>query len=194
MESYSQITEFGKVLIFLIMGVVFVGFSFLLSRIIAPHKPNAMKNSSYECGEETTGSSWVQFNSRFYVIALIFLLFDVEMVFIFPWATVFSNKELIAADARWGWLSFTEMMIFISILLLGLVYVWRKKDLDWIKPKQLIPTVNNKIPLSAYQELNQKKYIPNSRTEALVPIPETVATATSSEQKPKFVPRFKKQS
>ncbi len=71
MVEVSSITEFGKVLIFLITGLVFVGLAFGLNKIIAPHHPNPEKNSSYECGEETTGNSWIQFNSRFYVIALI---------------------------------------------------------------------------------------------------------------------------
>ena len=192
MAEVSSITEFGKVLIFLITGLIFVGLAFGLNKFIAPHHPNPEKNSSYECGEETTGNSWIQFNSRFYVIALIFLLFDVEMIFVFPWATVFSNQELIATDSRWGWLAFTEMIIFLGILLLGLVYVWRKKDLDWIKPNSILPTVNTTIPLQAYQSINQEKYIPfrNKITikEELVQVIEPEKTS----EKPKFTPRFKK--
>ena len=190
MEEYSQLTEFGKVLIFLIMGIFFVGITFLLSKVIAPHHPNPVKNSSYECGEDAIGSSWVQFNSRFYVIALIFLLFDVEMVFVFPWATVFSDPGLIAADPRWGWLSFIEMMIFISILLLGLVYVWKKKDLDWIKPNQYIPATDNPTPLAAYQAINSKVYVPGSNKQEVKT--ETINTVTETSATPKFVPRFKK--
>src|SRR5690606_9972375 len=123
-------------------------------------KPNEVKNSSYECGEEVIGSSWVQFNSRFYVIALIFLLFDVEMIFIFPWATVFSDQSLIAIDSRWGWLSFFEMMVFILILMLGLVYVWKKKDLNWIRPIIFVPKTDVKIPMIAYEKLNTEEYVP----------------------------------
>lgn len=193
MEEYSQISAFGKVLIFLIMGIVFVMLAFITNKIIAPNKPNPEKNSSYECGEEVIGSSWIQFNSRFYVIALIFLLFDVEMVFIFPWAIVFSDATLIAQDQRWGWLSFTEMLIFISILLLGLVYVWRKKDLDWIKPVLKLPTVDTKIPLSAYQAINEAKYQPglkNKQQENSSVVQEN--NIETEKIKPKFVPRFKK--
>ncbi len=195
MEEYSQITEFGKVLLFLIIGVVLVGVTVLLSKIIAPNNPNPIKNSSYECGEETTGSSWVQFNSRFYVIALIFLLFDVEMIFVFPWATVFSNPELIALDSRWGWLAFTEMIIFIGILLLGLVYVWKKKDLNWIRPSSPLPSVETNIPLTAYELLNDKVYTPQLTTEEV----ENRELADNNVSKttnttPKFVPRFKKTS
>lgn len=188
MEEVSSITEFGKVLIFLITGLLAVGGAFVVNKLISPHHPNPEKNSSYECGEEPTGSSWIQFNSRFYVIALIFLLFDVEMIFVFPWATIFADKELIAIDSRWGWLSFTEMIAFLSILILGLVYVWRKKDLDWIKPNAVAPTVNTAIPLNAYDKINQEKYVPfqNKKTEtAEIQIEAVVA-------KPKFTPRFKR--
>jgi NADH-quinone oxidoreductase subunit A len=114
----SQLSEFGKVFIYLVMGILFVLFTFFLGWLVALKKPNPVKLSSYECGEEPTGTSWIQFNSRFYVVALIFLLFDVEMVFIFPWATIFSQEALIAADSRWGWLSLIEMFLFIGILLI----------------------------------------------------------------------------
>ena len=192
MATVSSITEFGKVLIFLITGLLAVGFAFAVNKLIAPHHPNPEKNSSYECGEEAIGNSWIQFNSRFYVIALIFLLFDVEMVFIFPWAIIFSDKDLIASDSRWGWFAFTEMLIFIGILLLGLVYVWRKKDLEWIKPAMALPKVKTSIPLDAYQQINTEKYIPFKNSVAVkkdewMEKKEEVITA-----KPKFTPRFKK--
>src|SRR5690606_13755775 len=159
-----------------------------ISKIIAPNKPNPEKNSSYECGEEVNSNSWVQFNSRFYVIALVFLLFDVEMIFIFPWSTVFSSQELIAADSRWGWLTFIEMLIFIGILLFGLVYVWRKKDLMWIKPEYVAPKVDTKIPLEAYTAINQQAYIPNSENKQEVLYDATPVNVIAD--KPKFVPRF----
>ena len=86
-----------------------VCFAFFINKLIAPRKPNPEKLTSYECGEEPTGNAWLPFNSRFYVIALIFLLFDVEMVFIFPWAIVFGNHEMNIIDPRWGWLALTEI-------------------------------------------------------------------------------------
>ncbi len=192
MVEANSITEFGKVLIFLITGLLAVGFAFAVNKLIAPHHPNPEKNSSYECGEEATGNSWIQFNSRFYVIALIFLLFDVEMIFVFPWATIFSDKTLIAQDARWGWLAFSEMLIFIGILLLGLVYVWRKKDLEWIKPVSLLPKVNTSIPIAAYQTINQEKYMPfknKSKTQEVLAVEIKVESTIA---KPQFKPRFKK--
>lgn len=96
----------------------------ILQRLIAPSKRGALKDSSYKCGEVPEGSSWVQFNIRFYVIALIFLIFDVEVVILFPWAVVFKDIGLVA---------FVEMLIFLFILTVGLVAVWRCRDLDWVK-------------------------------------------------------------
>jgi NADH-quinone oxidoreductase subunit A len=202
MVEVSQISEFGKILIFLITGIIAVGGLFFANRLIAPDNPTPEKLTSYECGEEPTGNAWLPFNSRFYVIALIFLLFDVEMVFVFPWATVFGNHEIIAADARWGWFSLAEMFIFLGILILGLVYVWVKGDLDWIKPKPVVPVTNANIPASLYDQLNKEqsffKLKEFSLEPALVsaPIATASATATPTEsapiRKPMFKPIFKK--
>jgi NADH-quinone oxidoreductase subunit A len=199
MVEVSQISEFGKILIFLITGIILVGLIFFLNRLIAPNNPTPEKLTSYECGEEPTGNAWLPFNSRFYVIALIFLLFDVEMVFIFPWATVFGSHEIIAADARWGWFSLAEMFIFLGILILGLIYVWVKGDLDWIKPKPVVPTTNTNIPASLYEQINAEQSVFKVREFALEPalvasvVTPTAATAESAPiRKPMFKPTFKK--
>jgi len=118
--------DFANVLVFLIIGVLFVSFTLIFSWIVRPHKPNPGKATSYECGERTIGSSWVRFNIRFYVIALLFIIFDVEILLLFPWAVVY--KEL-------GLIAFIEMLVFVGLLLIGLAYLWKKGDLDWIKPK-----------------------------------------------------------
>jgi len=97
-----------------------------LQWLIAPSNKTKEKLQTYECGEDSEGSAWLQFNIRFYVIALIFLIFDVEVVFLFPWAVVF--KDL-------GMLAMVEMGIFLVILMVGLAYVWVKADLDWVKRK-----------------------------------------------------------
>jgi NADH-quinone oxidoreductase subunit A len=196
MNEASQLTEFGKIFIYIIMGIFFVLFTFFLGWLVAPKKPNPEKLSSYECGEEPRGNSWIQFNSRFYVIALIFLLFDVEMVFIFPWATVFGQEGLIAADPRWGWLSLAEMFIFIGILLIGLVYVWKKGDLNWIKPEPYVPISPAKIPYSFYQQLNDKTYQIKEfslHTEPLE-IEKIKGTSSPTPYKTPFIPKFKRSS
>ena len=103
-----------------------VAVPLFVQSLLAPSKKSKEKLETYECGEESEGSAWLQFNIRFYVIALIFLIFDVEVVFLFPWAVVF--KDL-------GILAMVEMSIFLVILIVGLAYVWVKADLDWAKRK-----------------------------------------------------------
>jgi NADH-quinone oxidoreductase subunit A len=116
--------DFGTVFLFVIIGAILLIVALFLAKILSPSKPSKNKLDTYECGEEAEGSAWVKFNIRYYVIALIFIVFDVEILFLFPWAVVF--KEL-------GWLAFIEMAIFLVILIFGLVYVWKKRDLDWVK-------------------------------------------------------------
>jgi NADH-quinone oxidoreductase subunit A len=172
-----------------------VCFAFFINRSIAPNHPNPEKLTSYECGEEPTGSAWMPFNSRFYVIALIFLLFDVEMVFIFPWAIVFGNHEIIKLDPRWGWFALTEMFIFLGILILGLAYVWRKGDLDWIKPSVTLPTTDSNIPGSLYEKLNREQtdFKVKAFEPELVEVTAVVIPAsTAPMRKPMFKPTFKK--
>ncbi|MDB5134439.1 MAG: NADH-quinone oxidoreductase subunit [Mucilaginibacter sp.] len=175
-----------------------VGFAFFVTRILAPNNPNPEKLTSYECGEDPVGSAWIPFNTRFYVIALIFLLFDVEMVFILPWATVFGNHDISNFDKRWGWLSLTEMFIFLGILILGLVYVWVKGDLNWIKSKPIIPTVNTQVPSSLYEKLNLQQSSFMVKPFTLETKPELTATGSPAAanpapiRKPMFKPTFKK--
>lgn len=194
MDDPGQVTEFGKILIIGVMGVLLVLVTLLLGKIISPKKPTSEKLSTYECGEETIGSSWIAFNSRFYVIALVFLLFDVEMIFIFPWATVFGRPELIAADVRWGWFTLTEMAVFIGILVIGLVYVWRKGDLEWVKSRAVLPRVNVNIPKSAYDKLNREPHRVR-RFEPVTAGPPKAVSSPSGEtevKKPAFKPMFRK--
>lgn len=191
MEEVSQLTEFGKVFLILLVGSAVVSGTLLLSKLLSPSKPNALKLSSYECGEEPSGNAWVQINSRFYVIALVFLLFEVEMIFIFPWSTIFAQKELIGADSAWGWLALIEMFVFVGILLLGLVYVWRRKDLNWIKPKPTPSDVKTAIPLSAYDKINAETYVTKAFSTEPVKTAQEHAVAVSS-PKPAFKPAFKR--
>jgi len=131
-----MVSQFGIVLLFVILGFTFVTIALLAAALVRPSKPNPIKNSTYECGEIPIGETWVRFNVRFYVIAIVFLLFDVEVVFLLPWAIVF--KEL-------GWFAFIEMIVFVAILFAGFVYIWRKGDLDWDKPKPQIPRLEDLV-------------------------------------------------
>ena len=159
MQDTVQISEFGKILVFLVLGVLFILAGYGVNALLSKKKPNPIKNATYECGEETVGNSWVQFNMRFYVIALLFLIFDVEIVFLFPWATVYAAPQFLANIPHWGILSLSEMFVFIGLLLLGLLYVWHKGDLNWLSSKQQIASINTNIPFANYLALNSKKYI-----------------------------------
>jgi NADH-quinone oxidoreductase subunit A len=120
---------FSSVFIFLVVGFIFLAIALILSRLIqAKGKPGIDKYIPYECGEVPEGSAWIRFNIRFYVFALIFIIFDVEIVFLLPWAIVFKKLGLFA---------FVEGLIFIGILIVGLAYVWKKGDLEWVKPGDL---------------------------------------------------------
>ncbi len=121
-----MLTDYAGVLIFLTVGTLFILVSLTLARIFRANDPTPEKLTPYECGEEPEGGAWIQFNIRFYIIALIFIIFDVEIVFLFPWAVVYKSL---------GFFALVEMMIFVSILLVGLAYVWKKGDLEWVKPQ-----------------------------------------------------------
>jgi NADH-quinone oxidoreductase subunit A len=125
-----MLTEFGRVLIFFIVGTLFVAIGMLVAWLLRPHRPYPGKVTTYECGENPLGDTRVRFNIRFYVVALIFVIFDVEVVFLFPWAVVYKNL---------GWFAFVEMVVFLTILFVGYAYVWRKGDLDWDRPTPRIP-------------------------------------------------------
>lgn len=155
--NQGYISEFGEVLLFLIGGVVFILVAFLVSKLIRPSRPNAQKLSTYESGEEPISSAWTQFNIRFYIVALIFILFEVELVFLFPWATVFARKELIEeTNGLWGWFSFAEMLIFIFMLALGLAYAWVSGLLDWVKPEQKASDYQAVVPKNLYDKVNDE--------------------------------------
>lgn len=192
MDDPAQISEYGKILLLAIIGLILVCATMFAAKVISPKKPNPVKLSTYECGEEAIGSSWVQFNPRFYVVALVFLLFDVELIFVFPWATVFGNTDLIAVDPRWGWFTMIEMAIFLGILVLGLVYVWKNGDLNWVRPNKIVPTVSVNIPHSAYDALNNKVYTVRDHRQQQDVTKEMQEPAPVITPKPAFKPRFKK--
>ena len=107
---------------FLLVGTVLAFLLVTLPRWLAPREPGELKSRTYECGEEPIGIGWVRFHVRYYLYALVYIVFAVETVFLFPWAIVF--REL-------GLFAFLEMMVFIGILLVGLAYAWKKGALEW---------------------------------------------------------------
>jgi len=129
-----MLTEFGKVFIFILIAILFVIFIIYFAKLIRPARPTTEKLKTYECGENPEGSPWVKFNIRFYVVALIFLIFDVEVVVLIPWALAYKN---------FGFAGFSVGAIFLILLGLGMAYEWRKGDLEWEKPK-VTPSVLKK--------------------------------------------------
>ncbi|BAU26473.1 NADH dehydrogenase subunit A [Aneurinibacillus soli] len=110
------------VVIFLFLGIILPVVAITLARLLAPSNPTEEKRKTYESGVDPIGSSWVQFNVKYYIFALLFVVFDVETVFLYPWAVAFDSLGLFAL---------VEMMIFIFLLVIGLVYAWKKKVLEW---------------------------------------------------------------
>jgi len=121
--------HFANVLVFFALGALFVGAMLGLGRLLRPNNPEPLKLSTYECGEPPTGNAWVNFNIRFYLVALVFVIFDVEIAFIYPVAAVFRDWVL----QGHGLFAFAEILLFLAILFVGLVYVWVKGDLEWLK-------------------------------------------------------------
>jgi NADH-quinone oxidoreductase subunit A len=153
----SELNEFAIIFLFLVGGAVLVTVALTLSSMLRPHRPNKEKLTVYECGEDTIGETWGQFNNRFYVVAMIFVLFEVELIFLFPWALVYTDPVLNqATQSRWSWFALAEGLIFIAILALAYIYAWAKGYLDWIKPEVKQHTFEGKVPMKMYESVNEK--------------------------------------
>ncbi len=128
--------QFANVFIFIILGLLMTLVIITISRILAPRvKDNPDKFTTYECGERPVGSAWILFNFRFYAVALAFLIFDIELAFVFPCVVIFRKWLNVGA----GLLALIEVVIFVAILFLGLIYMWNRGDLKWTKevPEEL---------------------------------------------------------
>lgn len=129
-----MLSSFGVIFVFLIFAFLLVGAAVVAAMLIRPSRPSKIKHTNYESGIIPEGSPWILFNTRFYLIALAYLIFDVELVLLFPWALTFKGL---------GWYAFWAMAIFVFILILGLFYDWAKGYLEWDKPKPYIPNLND---------------------------------------------------
>ena len=109
--------------LFMLLALMAGGAPIMAARFLGPHKPNQAKLEPYECGMETVGDTWVQFKVQYYIFALVFVVFDVETVFLFPWAVAYNQLSLFAVF---------EGVLFILILATGLIYAWRKGALEWV--------------------------------------------------------------
>ncbi len=123
--------EFGAIAAFAVMAVAFAFGGITLCRVAGPKLPNPAKSIIYECGELPIGSAWFNFNPRFYLIALVFVIFEVEIALTFPVVTVY--REWIARSLTLGLVALVELVLFTAILVLGLAWVWIHGDLEWVK-------------------------------------------------------------
>jgi NADH-quinone oxidoreductase subunit A len=151
------------ILVFVAVGIGFLVTNLFLGKLFRPAKPEAEKGTVYECGEPAVGSSWIQFDLRFYVVALLFVIFDVEMAFFFPWAIVFGGSNRLAdanvaveekvaiqkslsgqeppkeemPDAgtakKLATIAFIDILVFFGVLLVGFAYLWKRGDLEWVR-------------------------------------------------------------
>ena len=128
MTAYN-LDVYMPVVILVAIAVIMVVGALTVGRFIRPHNPNDLKETAYECGEEPVGAAWSNFHVRFYVLALIFIIFDVEGALLFPVAVVFKKFNEIGM----GGAVFASILLFVAVLLEGVVYCWRKGDLDWVK-------------------------------------------------------------
>lgn len=124
-----MLMAYASVAAFFLVGIGFILGSMIAGKFIRPNNLYAEKLETYECGEAPVGPAWFNFNPRFYIVALIYIIFDVEIAFIYPVATVFKRW----VDQGSGLFALIEIFLFIAILMLGLVYVWAKGDLEWIR-------------------------------------------------------------
>ena len=153
-------TLVATMLVFLAVGIGFLFVNLLVGKLVRPDKPSPEKGEVYECGEEPIGSAWIQFDLRFYVVALLFVIFDVELAFFFPWAVVFGSANRAADESlpmeqriqaasvltpgtttepsaiamhSFAQFAFLELLVFFAILLVGFAYLWKRGDLEWVR-------------------------------------------------------------
>ncbi|SMO67169.1 NADH dehydrogenase subunit A [Melghirimyces algeriensis] len=121
-----MVENYVSVAVFILVGLALPAVALTVGRWLRPHKPSEAKAIAYESGVDPTGDSWVQFNVRYYLFALLFVIFDVETVFLYPWAVAY---DALRADI--GIFILVEMLVFVFFLLIGLLYAWKKKVLEW---------------------------------------------------------------
>ncbi|RMH20271.1 MAG: NADH-quinone oxidoreductase subunit A [Gammaproteobacteria bacterium] len=117
-----MLENYFPILVFIIMGAVFGLAPLAMAYMAAPNRPDSEKLSPYECGFEAFEDSRMQFDVRYYVVAILFIIFDLEIAFLFPWAVVLDKI---------GWFGFVAMMVFLGILVIGFIYEWKKGALEW---------------------------------------------------------------
>ena len=146
-----MISTLAYVAAFLIAGLLFMAFVLTLAKFIRPNRPTEEKLTTYESGEAPVGNANVQFNPRFYLYALLFLLFEIELILLFPWAVTFGEPAINQTSASWKSFALIEMLLFIGILGLGLAFAWVKGYLNWEKPIPKEEKFESPIPEDQYK-------------------------------------------
>ena len=117
-----MLENYLPILVFIVVGLLFGVFPIAMGFMLGPHRPDQAKTSPYECGFEAFEDARMKFDIRYYLVAILFIIFDLEIAFLFPWAVVLDDI---------GWFGFTAMMVFLAILVVGFVYEWKKGALQW---------------------------------------------------------------
>jgi NADH-quinone oxidoreductase subunit A len=117
-----MLENYLPIMVFIFLGLMFGIVPMIAGYLLAPHKPDAEKNSQFECGFPAFDDSRMYFNVRYYLVAILFILFDLEVAFVFPWAVV---------QSQLGWFGFVVMSVFLALLVVGFIYEWKKGALDW---------------------------------------------------------------
>ncbi len=131
-----------SITLFVALGIAFVFANLTFGKLLRPKAPSPEKSAAYECGEIAMGANWVQFDLRFYIIALLYLIFDVEVALFYPWAVVYGNaaqsaKRLGMTLFQYRQAALVDMLLFFALLLLGFAYLWRFGYLDWVQAKRV---------------------------------------------------------
>lgn len=124
-----MLENYAYVLIFLLVPIGFVSVNLVVATLLRPHNPSKEKSAIYDCGEPPVGPGWAQFNMRFYLVALVFVIFDVEIAFMYPVTVVFKRLT----ESGLGILAFVEIAIFVVILMVGFIYAWSQGGLEWVR-------------------------------------------------------------
>jgi len=124
-----MLTDYIPALTAILFGLGFAGLFLVLAVVLGPRRPNPVKAAPFECGSEPVGSPRVRFSVKFYQVAILFLVFDIEVAFLYPWAVQYRDFSTSASGV--SLFGFIEMLVFLSVLIVALLYVWRKKAIGW---------------------------------------------------------------
>jgi NADH-quinone oxidoreductase subunit A len=150
--------EFSHILVFILAGLALVFTVISIAQMLRKDRPNPEKNSTYESGEESEGESQVAFNVKYFVIAIVFLIFEVEILMLFPWAIVLRDKNMIKTlGSQWTYFALIEMGVFMFLLVLGLAYVWKKGHIAWLNPNKKVDSKAYPISKEAYAQFNERQ-------------------------------------